>query len=649
MQNLTQEYSSSPVGAEQKRIITKTKLYDNTISVNTASIDITNISQDYDHLILETRIRMVTTSTDIRVLFNDDTTDTNYLMSYMQQGSSGTFNAPWLFYGANNSLSDIESVQSAILYDYKNTSKYTKCISSGLQLTTNTSGVIKDVVVFWKNSSAVTKISIIPNSVTDFASGSSFILYGIKEEFIGGTYQLITSSNVVYEYEVTGSSQATIDIPASALGKDKYDFILYTGDSVAVATKEAYIYVNNDVTPANYTTATDIFGVVGSARFDKTTDQLCTVIIPIDDTKPQSNEGDEIMTVTYTPKYPDSILRVEAIVGGRPVGTNVSSTISLFRDSDVDALSVSADYSGTQTQLNLSLSKEVLSNNTQATTFKIRAGASSGNIYINANWVGGRLYGGVWNTYIQVTEYRLNGMGPDYPNSAFMGNYNYNGVISGKCFVTNSTFFAQTNNARRSTLTDMDTQQASIVNDGTTVTTITNLQFATNDAGGFQVGAKIQIIDPTLTNSAKTGIVGTARSEISTVVTITGSNIPWDNSIPQSNEGQEILTVTYTPKYADSILHVEGSFWGSFEQDIIATALFRDSNTDADAVTMNYGSVLYANGVVDYEYPSNATVATTFKVRMGGNGTGYLNAGSTGGAVYGGKANSFLRVTEIRV
>ncbi len=196
-------------------------------------------------------------------------------------------------------------------------------------------------------------------------------------------------------------------------------------------------------------------------------------------------------------------------------------------------------------------------------------------------------------------------------------------------------------------ITNMFWQNVSSINRITIRPTLDAENFIANTAIVIY-GVRNEVVGDSI-SATQTGVVGHLRADYTTVTTITALT-PWDNTIPQNTEGQEITTILYTPKYANSILHVQAVMWGSWEQDTVAMALFRDSNAGADAVSMSYGSIMYSSAFVDFEYTSNSTIATTFKLRMGvGSGTAYINADAAGAPVYGGKANSFIKVTEIKV
>ncbi|MCP5012292.1 MAG: hypothetical protein GY942_20125 [Aestuariibacter sp.] len=137
-----------------------------------------------------------------------------------------------------------------------------------------------------------------------------------------------------------------------------------------------------------------------------------------------------------------------------------------------------------------------------------------------------------------------------------------------------------------------------------------------------------------------------------TTTVSTTAVIPADNTIPQSGEGVELLTVTITPTSATSRLLIEahiGMVDGSGVLGAVV-AMFKDSDADALCATMNVGGgVGYSDGVyLSHEQIAGTTSAITFKLRAGpSGGTLYINRRSSG-ATFGGVVATRLRVTEIK-
>lgn len=118
------------------------------------------------------------------------------------------------------------------------------------------------------------------------------------------------------------------------------------------------------------------------------------MIIPADDTVPQSSEGVQTVTVSITPRSASNYLHI-SFSGMVASSGSLVATAALFRDSDTGALAASGDTIYTTHTRNLALTARIPCGTTNTQTFKIRVGlANSGAMYINGN-ASGRLYGGL--------------------------------------------------------------------------------------------------------------------------------------------------------------------------------------------------------------------------------------------------------------
>lgn len=131
----------------------------------------------------------------------------------------------------------------------------------------------------------------------------------------------------------------------------------------------------------------------------------------------------------------------------------------------------------------------------------------------------------------------------------------------------------------------------------------------------------------------------------------TGS-IPNDDTIPQINEGDQILSLTFTPKYSNSVLDIEVVVNAAVNDGngSITIALFKNSNTNAIASCFNVqaiGGALQQVRIGLPNYVAETTSPISFTVRIGGSATYTLN-GSKGGSLYGGTLFSYIKITEIK-
>jgi hypothetical protein len=132
--------------------------------------------------------------------------------------------------------------------------------------------------------------------------------------------------------------------------------------------------------------------------------------------------------------------------------------------------------------------------------------------------------------------------------------------------------------------------------------------------------------------------------------------IPYDDTVPQSTEGDEILTVALTPSSTTARLRIEFSAWGvhnTNDQSLIA-ALFMDSETGARRAALAGGggaAGVPANFHLLYEFAPGDVLSHTFKIRTGiptaSGGASYRLNGSGGARLFGGISAAVLSVQEV--
>lgn len=143
-------------------------------------------------------------------------------------------------------------------------------------------------------------------------------------------------------------------------------------------------------------------------------------------------------------------------------------------------------------------------------------------------------------------------------------------------------------------------------------------------------------------------VVNTQTGAVATGTTTT----PSDDTIPQSGEGTEFLTLAVTPTSATNKLKIEVSLMmaSATAARYLTMALHQDATADALAATVNYFSAtntMHQISLVHY-MTSGTTSATTFKVRVGANTASTLTFNGVAAArTYGGIAASSITITEI--
>lgn len=131
-----------------------------------------------------------------------------------------------------------------------------------------------------------------------------------------------------------------------------------------------------------------------------------TTTLPNDDTIPQNTEGDQYMSLAITPKNTANILIIDVVFFG---SVSVASPIgvALFQDSTAGALAAGINFqvsTDAQNPKSVTFRHIMTAGTTSATTFKVRAGGTSGTMTFNGN-NGSRVFGGVMSSSIMITEY----------------------------------------------------------------------------------------------------------------------------------------------------------------------------------------------------------------------------------------------------
>lgn len=224
-----------------------------------------------------------------------------------------------------------------------------------------------------------------------------------------------------------------------------------------------------------------------------------------------------------------------------------------------------------------------------------------------------------------------------------------------------------------------------IVNGGTAATTTTGI--LTNLFGGSTgTGVVVRATSPTLVTpllgtptsgvldnctattktqvNNSTSLASTAyvdRVGVQQVVSTTSSAVatgstalPFDDSIPQSGEGDQYLSLAITPKSATSTLVVDvvlvlATTTGS---ETLTVALFQDANANALKAVAHNQATASGETTVSFRHVmvSGTTSSTTFKVRAGSNGGSTVTVNGTGGArKLGGVMGSSITIMEFGV
>jgi hypothetical protein len=170
--------------------VTYSQIATQTLGSNTTTVTFSSISGTYTDLVLVINIRSTAASNEDYSLlrFNSDTGN-NYSYTYLNgSGTAATSgrssNVSYISdvtFAAANITSGIFTPGIINIQNYSNTTTNKTTVSRGSS--TTTTGQVSATAGLWRSTSAITSISLSCfQSGAQFASGSTFSLYGIKAE-----------------------------------------------------------------------------------------------------------------------------------------------------------------------------------------------------------------------------------------------------------------------------------------------------------------------------------------------------------------------------------------------------------------------------------------------------------------------------------
>lgn len=128
-----------------------------------------------------------------------------------------------------------------------------------------------------------------------------------------------------------------------------------------------------------------------------------TTILPNDDTIPQITEGTQFMSLAFTAKKANSVLRIDICV---QISGSINGTLStaIFKDSAVNSIGVQGLYNAAGTPTTYSFSLFIAAVDTSLHTYTVRCGLpAAGTITFNG-YTGARIFGGSLASSITITE-----------------------------------------------------------------------------------------------------------------------------------------------------------------------------------------------------------------------------------------------------
>lgn len=175
------------------------------------------------------------------------------------------------------------------------------------------------------------------------------------------------------------------------------------GDNTTKVATDAFV----TAAAAAAITAAIAAGAVQVARTITGAVNTGSTVLPVDNSKPQNNEGDEYMTVAITPRSATNLLVIDVTVfGSHNLGSANNLSAALFQDALPDALRAGFVASSAQNEGGeISFKWVMLAGTTSSTTFKVRAGPSLPSVFTFNGSAGTGIFDGVMGSSIIVTEY----------------------------------------------------------------------------------------------------------------------------------------------------------------------------------------------------------------------------------------------------
>jgi hypothetical protein len=216
----------------------------------------------------------------------------------------------------------------------------------------------------------------------------------------------ITGGGTSGTVTVTNSMATAIDA--------KGDLVVGTGADtfgrLAVASTAGYLLAvdSGETTGLKWAAPAGGGKVKGIANTQTGTVATGTTILPFDDTIPQNTEGDQYMSLAYTPTSASNKLQIDIFAFGS-LSANSLLGMALFQDNTANALAGNIAYSvggPTETYI-LSLRHTMTAGTTSSTTFKVRIGPSDPATFTFAGRSGVGVFNGVASCSLTVTEYEV--------------------------------------------------------------------------------------------------------------------------------------------------------------------------------------------------------------------------------------------------
>ncbi len=153
-----------------------------TASGSVSSITFGSIAGTYTDLVLIASASLASGAENLRIRFNSDTgsnySNTVLVGSGSGAGSSRASNQTYIAADSNGYLTTTNNIYIMNFQNYANTTTNKTTLIRANNAASAASGV-DAIVGLWRSTSAITSITLLNSGSANFASGSTFTLYGI--------------------------------------------------------------------------------------------------------------------------------------------------------------------------------------------------------------------------------------------------------------------------------------------------------------------------------------------------------------------------------------------------------------------------------------------------------------------------------------
>jgi hypothetical protein len=143
----------------------------------TATVTFSSIPQTYTDLVIVSQMQLTTGSQAIFLRFNSDSANNYSVTRVYSDGSTATSDRFATQPGIDSSYvsNTSRTIANINIQNYSNSSTYKTVLGRW-----NSSAFTVIIAGLWRNTNAITSLTLTPNGSDTFISGSTFTLYGIK-------------------------------------------------------------------------------------------------------------------------------------------------------------------------------------------------------------------------------------------------------------------------------------------------------------------------------------------------------------------------------------------------------------------------------------------------------------------------------------